>query len=203
MEAAAISLVGSLLPLAGAIANGYVASRNNRIMREWIEVAGRALVLAERAFDPDDPQLIAVFNRLTIGALQTRRRDKWDLLANALKNSGSGRSTPDTLQERFADLAVRWTPEHVRCLLLVRQSRQEMITYGWDPSDRQVTLGQFMPETLLRGVEDAGLVSAAIWRDLYDAGMLVSDFGPGMQVRALNEASLSSLGRRFITYLGA
>jgi hypothetical protein len=120
-------------------------------------------------------------------------------LADALVGAISGR-TPDFLQEVFADLAVRYTPEHVAYLRMVAAPGETLRSYGEEPSG-DIRLGDFLPRAFLLGVEEAELVADQIGDDLHRDGLVRSRFGPAMNVTGLGPSEMTERGNRFLRYL--
>lgn len=188
-------------PIAGLLAAGAIAYANNRQIRQWVSIADARLAHAERPFDADDPELMATFNRLTIGAMQTSRTDKMEMLADALANTRSSPGNPDLLQEVLASLVVSYSPEHIKMLRLVAEPGPTLRAYqiGADGYDRP--LGELLPETILKGHDDPHLVAEQIWDDLARDGLLLHRYGPAMTPSGVGPADLTERGRRLLCYL--
>lgn len=199
LAAATVGAIAVANPLLGIVAGGALAYTNNLLVKQWIDAANEKLERAGRVLNPDDPASVAAFNRLTIGALQTARTEKRLLLADALVGALSG-STPDFLQEVFADLAVRYSPEHVAILRMINAPGDTVRAYGEQPNP-SLTLSAFLQGSILRGVEEPELVRDQIGDDLHRDGLVVSRFGPAMNVMTLGPAEVTERGHRFLTYL--
>ena len=197
-SAVAAGAIAAADPLLGIVAGGAIAIANNLIARDWIEVASTRLEAEALTFNPDDPVIVASYNRLTIGALQTSRTEKRRLLADALAGTVRG-GTPDLLQEVFADLAVRYTPEHVGYLRLIQRPGDVVRSYGLVP-DGNRSIGDIL-DLMLSDEEDRDLVGDKIGEDLYRDGLVNSRFGPEMTVANLGPSEISLRGQRFLNYL--
>lgn len=202
IEAAASAVVAGAIaaadPLLGIVAGGAIAIANNLIAREWIEVASSRIEAEDLKFNPDDPVIIAAYNRLTIGALQTSRTEKRRLLADALAGAVRG-GTPDFLQEVFADLAVRYSPEHIAYLRMIRSPGDVARSYGLIP-DGTRSVGDIL-DLMLSDEEDRDLVGDKIGDDLYRDGLVNSQFGPEVNLSNLGPSEISVRGQRFLNYL--
>jgi hypothetical protein len=199
-ETVAVGLAAIANPVLGLILGGAVAYRNNRVVQGWVDQANATLERLGRSLDPADDLAIAIFNRLTIGAIQTSRHDKWIYLAEALANSGSSTGTPDFIQELSAEPVVRYTPEHVEMLYMSAQPAEWIAERGL-PVGRADTLGEILPATILTFVDDVDLVAESIWRDLHRDGLIMNEPGPAMQINAF-AWGVTAMGRRFLRHLG-
>lgn len=200
VEAVAVGVAALANPLIGLIFGGAVAYRNNNVIRGWLDQAKATLESHGRSLDPDDDLAIAIFNRLTIGAIQTSRHDKWVYLSEALANSGRSAGTTDFVQEMFAELVVRYTPEHVEMLYMSAQPAEWLAERGL-PIGRADTFGSILPTTILASIGDVELVAESIWRDLHRDGMIMNEPGPAAQINAFAWA-VTQKGRRFLRHLG-
>ena len=199
-EALTVGLAAIVNPLLGLVAGGAIAYRNNRVIRGWLDQANATLERHGRLLDPTDDLAIAVFNRLSIGAIQTSRHDKWVYLSEALARSGQSAGTPDFVQEMFAELVVRYTPEHVEMLYLAAQPEEWLAERGLTVG-RADTLGEILPATILASIDDVALVAESIWRELHYDGMIMNEPGPAMNFNGFAWA-VTDQGRRFLRHLG-
>jgi len=183
-EAIAVGLTTLINPLLGLIVGGGIAYRNNRVIQGWIDQAEATFRRHGRSLDPTDDLAIAIFNRLTIGAVQTSRHDKWIYLSEALANSGRSAGTPDFVQEMFAEIVVRYTPEHVEMLYMAAQPTKWIAARGL-PIGLGDSHGEVLPATILASIDDASLVAESIWRELRHDGMIMTEPGPAMNIGGL------------------
>jgi len=197
-ESAAVAVAGALGPVSSFLVSGGIAIRNNIAFAEWAAIVDRHLELSGRSLDPDDPVAIAIFNKLTIGAIQTSRTEKRELLAWALSNSGSASDLSDRVQERLADLAVRYDPEHLRVLALFGDPT---VALTGIPGD--TPLLDVLSAGIFNGAEDTDFAFSLVMQDLLRDNLVVSGFGSGSLVTDVRRAgdNLTTLGTRFLTYV--
>jgi len=199
-EAAAAAVAGALGPVSSFLVSGGIAIRNNIAFAEWAAIVDHRLALSGRSLDPDDPVAIAIFNKLTIGAIQTSRTEKREMLAWALSNSGSASDQSDRIQERLADLAVRYDPEHVRTLALFGNPAAALTGIpGGTPLHAVLSAGIFS------GAEDTDFAFSLVMQDLLRDNLVMSGFGSGSLVTDVRQAggNLTTLGTRFLAYVGS
>lgn len=200
--AAATAVTAPIAGVGGLVAQGVIAIRNNIVLRRWLDAVDTVLERHDRLLDPDDPLAIAAFNRLTIGALQTTRQEKHEYLAEALSNCGSNSPTPDHLQVMFADLAVRYSLEHVTYLYVAAEPSQWLRQVELDPdSDLSMTLEMATTGFIVPSEEDWALLFDSYWKDLHSDGMILNEPGPAMNVGGM-QPYVTSKGRRFLRFLG-
>jgi hypothetical protein len=120
-EEALTSIADAALGPLGFLVSGPLAIRNNRVRDEWMLQVQASFASVGRLFNPDDPLLIAIFNKLTVGALQTDRTDKRQMMADALTNVSSFGPNPDAFQDLLADLVLQYSPEHLLYLEMLEE----------------------------------------------------------------------------------
>jgi hypothetical protein len=163
-ETALVGVLGSIHPALGVLGSTMAALRQSRLLPRWLTFLDRDLAAAGVVLDPNDPNTEAMFNRLTFSALQTARTEKWEMLAGALQNSAAPPSSPDFLVEHFADLVIRFTPEHIRVMQIVASPAKHGINLeGLDSSQLLAALASDVSD---ESREDLSLVIDVVWNDL-------------------------------------
>lgn len=188
-------------PVAGLLLSGGVAYANNRQIRRWIEVADSRLSAVGRLLDPDDVETMAIFNRLTIGAIQSSRMEKLEILADALANTRPSAGNPDLLQEVLAGIVVRYSPEHVTFLRLLEDAPGVLRGYPNKRLARATPLYEFLSETVLASHDEPTLVADQVWSDLLRDGLVRRRLRPKNTAGDLLPRHLSARGQRFLSYL--
>jgi hypothetical protein len=196
----------ALHPALGVLGVSFFELRRSTLLPRWLDTVNRRVSQSSLALDPSDPETVAMFTLLTRAALQTARQEKLELLAAAFVSAEQA-STPDFLVEHFADLVVRFTPEHVRVL----QITESPDAHGLNAA--QLTHSEVL-EAASGGaeqeVDDLGMIIDVVWNDLSVNGLVDSRYSVVL-TNALGsskdddqaEVAIAEKGRRFLAYIGA
>lgn len=193
----------ALGPVAAMVSAGMFGVWNERTLAKWARFVDSRLAEQEKHFNAHDPQTVAIFNKLTFAALQTSRHDKWELLVDALSNSGSASSNQDSLQELFADYVIKYTPQHV-LLLFLAASPQEWLESHADGASGDTELRVILLDHVFDGPDDYELMSETYWDDLHRDGMLLNRPGGAGTIEDVMGVGwmATEKGRRFLRHLG-
>ncbi len=192
-------------PNLGHLGSALVDLRRSRLLPRWLTFVNERLRSSSVTIDSQEERMEALFNRLTIAALQTSRNEKWELLAEVLISANTTAwIDSDFVVDHFADLVVRFSPEHVLVLRHLSKLSPED-----EPSPEQIL------EALAPGLTDDDrvgllLVLDSVMSDLTSAGLIGHGFGKGnMNTTDHGDGTfsidtswaISSKGRRFLEYL--
>ena len=146
---------------------------------------------------------MAVFNKLSLGAMQTNRDEKLRLFAGVLLNAGSHSAIPDRVQLIFADMVVRYEPEHLQYLSFLSDPDRWLPEHGYSPGIT-MELGVLMTATIFAGVEDWEIAFDTMVRELEADGIIASGFAPSVFVGDVvysEHRLIWDKGTRFLEYV--
>jgi hypothetical protein len=203
-----VETANHLHPLAGIVAAALVGVRHTAMGQRWADFLNTEVTAAGIVVEPSERERVEpVLNRIRVAAMQTRRREKWELLAQALISTALHPEWEDFVVEYFADLVARLTPEHVKVLQVMNRPGD----YGIDAEDPQTEqlIEALQPNATEEERADQRLVLDATWSDLVGLGLLGEGFGRatgqmtdnGDGTLTSRSPTISSTGRRFLAYL--
>jgi len=204
--AALAGVMGAIDPALGVLGVSFIELLNSELFPGWLATLNRRVSQSPRTLDPRNPETVAMFNLLTRAAMQTARQEKLELLAAAFVSSGET-STPDFLVDHFADLVVRFTPEHIRVLQITESPE----SHGLDAARlTRVEVLEAASDGARHELEDLNMIIDVVWNDLSVNGLVDSRFKVVL-TNALGtsesgdraEVVIAEKGRRFLAHLGA
>lgn len=206
IEAALVAGVSAIDPVAGAAAAGFLAAGGGAHIKRWFLIADEVFDDAGRSLDVNDPQLVAAYWILANGAAQTSREAKWRYLAIALVNSGSWSANPDFIVEHFANLASRYSPEHVQILGILETLEDDAQTgHRTPPLTRDGLLQEI--RDLGAASEDFEFIIEVVLDELIRDGLVSAHYSAAFEQALTGEEpagspyTLSATGRRFHRHL--
>lgn len=194
-------------PGLGVLAAGFSTAWSNGLLSQWLKVLGERTAASSTFPDPDDPRTRAAFQRLTIGALQTSRTEKWQLLADALLHSGPLSAESDFMVEHFADLVVRLSPEHVRVLQVL--ACPSAFNLDVPRLSDEALLAALMPSLDGDDKTEARMMVDIVKSDLTFSDLIETNFvttyeraKSGDLEAGFSDATVTAKGIRFLAHLG-
>lgn len=176
-----------------------IQSGFDRRVGEWREEVAAAIIELRDKFGqlPEDLEknegLLDAVARAGVAAMKDHRREKWEMLHNALVNAALPNAPTDDLQQMFFRLVDEFSQTHVRMLRLL-SGRVE---------DAYLNLGDFMSKNLPQPTPEQTIIR--IFLGDLDAKSVVEVPPRGGHItdNVRGEISATDLGRDFLRFITA